>query len=284
MFRYRFLLAGLIALSFAFAANAQGKKPAKNDAEDDYYKILRFETPPGEVLEAGAIELMPDGKVAVATRRGEVWMIDNAYASDPKEAKFTRFAHGLHEILGLAQKDGWLYVVHRPDVSRLKDTDGDGKADVFEVVAQGWEILGDYHEYAFGSPFDKDGNIWITLCLTGSFNSSAKFRGWAGKVTPKGKFVPTTSGVRSPGGIGFNVDGEVFYTDNQGPWNGACHLKHVAPGGFVGHPDSFKWYKEPEAKYLGKPPAVPKSKSRIHTEAKRIPELVPPVITFPYGP
>ena len=110
------------------------KKPAKPAAEDDYYKILRFDTPPGEVLEAGAIEIMPDGKVAVGTRRGEIWMIDNAYAADPKEAKFTRFAHGLHEILGLAQKDGWLYVTQRPDVSRIKDTDGDGKADVFEVV------------------------------------------------------------------------------------------------------------------------------------------------------
>src|SRR3954468_16701327 len=101
MFRYRYVLAALVTLTFAFSVIAQGKKPAKNDAEDDYYKILRFETPPGEVLEAGAIEIMPDGKVAVGTRRGEVWMIDNAYASDPKDAKFTRFAHGLHEVLGL---------------------------------------------------------------------------------------------------------------------------------------------------------------------------------------
>jgi hypothetical protein len=54
-------------------------------------------------------------------------------------------------------------------------------------------------------------------------------------------------------------------------------------GGFVGHPDSFRWYKEPEAKYLGPTPAVPKSGSRIVTEAKKIPQLVPPAVTFPYG-
>ena len=77
-------------------------------------------------------------------------------------------------MLGLAQKDGWLYVTQRPDVSRIKDTDGDGKADTFEVVTDGWEITGDYHEYAFGSRFDKDGNIWITLCLTGSFNANTQ--------------------------------------------------------------------------------------------------------------
>ena len=234
------MLRPCVAFCLRAAAAAQKTKPIFATAEDEYYQILRFELPPGEVLEAGAIEIMPDGKVAVGTRRGEIWMIDNAYADDPKQAKFTRFAHGLHEILGLAQKDGWLYVTQRPDVTRIKDTDGDGKADVFEVVTDGWEINGDYHEYAFGSRFDKDGNIWIALCLTGSFNSNSKFRGWAGKVTPEGKFVPTTSGVRSPGGVGFNADGDIFYTDNQGPWNGGCCLKQLTVGGFVGHPGQLQ--------------------------------------------
>jgi glucose/arabinose dehydrogenase len=267
----------------AASASAQKKTTPKGPNEDDYYKLLRYELPANEVIEAGAIEIMPDGKVAVGTRRGEIWMIDNAYADDPKQAKFTRFAHGMHEILGLAQKGDWLYVTQRPDVSRIKDTNNDGKADVFEVVTDGWEINGDYHEYAFGSRFDKDGNLWITLCLTGSFNSNSKFRGWAGKVSPEGKWVPTTSGVRSPGGVGFDAEGNVFYTDNQGPWNGACSLKQIVVGGFVGHPDSFKWYKEKEAKYLGDPPEVPKSGSRIHIEAKRIPQYFPPSVIFPYG-
>ena len=52
---------------------AQGKKkgPANaSGAEDDYYKMIRYDIPQGEVVEPGAIELMPDGKLAVATRRG----------------------------------------------------------------------------------------------------------------------------------------------------------------------------------------------------------------------
>lgn len=277
----RSLLPFSILLFLAAPAFAQEK--TKVLTEDDFYKMHRFEPPKGEVLEAGAIEMMPDGKVAVGTRRGEIWMIDNAFTSDPKAAKFTRFAHGLHEILGLAQKDGWLYVTQRPDVSRIKDTNGDGKADVFEVVSEGWEVSGDYHEYAFGSRFDSKGRIWITLCLTGSFTSNTKFRGWAGYVTPDGKFTPTTSGVRSPGGVGFNAEGDVFYTDNQGPWNGTCGLKCLTVGGFVGHPESFKWYKEPDAKYLGEAPMVPKSKSRQMVEAKKIPQFYPTCVMFPYS-
>src|SRR6516225_3314300 len=110
----------------------------KPPTEDDYYPIHRFQVPEGVVLEAGAIELMPDGKVAVSSRRGEIWMIDNAYAADPKDAKFTRFAHGLHEGLVLAYKDGWLYATQRGEITRIKDSDGDGKADVFETVSDGW--------------------------------------------------------------------------------------------------------------------------------------------------
>jgi glucose/arabinose dehydrogenase len=277
------LFACLAAVTTSPARPDRGKPTPSAESESDYYQILTYTPPPGVVLESGAIEIMPDGKVAVGTRRGEIWMIDNAYDPDPKKAKFTRFAHGLHEILGLAAKDGWLYVVQRPDISRIKDANGDGKADLFEVVSDLWEVNGDYHEYAFGSHFDSKGTMWITLCLTGSFTSDSKFRGWAMKLTPDGKLTPVASGVRSPGGVGFNAQGDVFYTDNQGPWNGCCGLKHIVEGGFCGHPGGFKWYKEKEAEHLGPAPTVPKSNSRMMVEAKKIPQLVPTAVMFPYG-
>src|SRR5207302_9200332 len=128
--RYSFRLTAVVAgLLLRSDSQGQQKKAPGKAVEADYYKLLSFTPPPGEVLEAGAIEVLPDGKVAVGTRRGEVWLIENAYADDPKEAKFTRFAHGLHEVLGLAQKDGGLYVTHRPDVTRIKYSNGIEKAD-----------------------------------------------------------------------------------------------------------------------------------------------------------
>ncbi len=265
------------SLVFSPALTAADKAPV----EDDYYKILRYDIPKGEVMEVGALEFMPDGRLAAGTRRGEIWMIQNALDPDPKKAKFSRYARGLHEVLGLAAKGDWLYVTQRCDLSRIQDSNGDGKADVFEVVNDGWGISGDYHEYAFGSRFDKNGDLWVVLCLTGSFTSNSKFRGWAVRIAPDGKLIPTCSGIRSPGGIAANADGEMFYTDNQGPWNGTCALKHLVPGGFMGHPDSFKWYHL--AKNLGSAPEKPHTNSRFMTEAKRIPQYVPPAILFPYG-
>lgn len=267
--------------SFAIVFLLTGTTLAQQPTEDDYYHITTFNVPEGVVLEASAFEPMPDGRVAVASRRGEIWMIHNPLADDPKDATFKRYAHGLHEVLSLAEKDGWLYVTQRCDVSRLSDEDGDGRADLFEVVNDGWEISGDYHEYAFGSKFDKDGNIWVVLCLTGSFNSNVKYRGWCVRVTPEGKLIPTCSGIRSPGGIGANDAGDMFYTDNQGPWNGTCGLKHLIPGKFMGHPAGNRWY-DVAGEVMGPKPAEPKSGSRFMTEAKRIPEYEPPVILFPY--
>jgi hypothetical protein len=208
-------------------------------------------------------------------------MVDHPDQGQPTAASFHRFAEGLHEPLGLAQRDGWLYVTQRPDVSRIRDSDGDGTADEFEVFAQGWGLSGDYHEYAFGSPFDPDGNLWVALCLTGSFTSDVPFRGWAMRVTPQGEVVPTTSGVRSPGGMGMNQAGDIFYTDNQGPWNGTCALKHLIPRRFVGNPEGNVWYPQ-AADAMGPPPERPRNDSRIMVEAARIPELEPPAVMFPY--
>lgn len=260
-------------------ANAQDEMPVEND----YYRMVQFEIPKEVNLEAGAIELMPDGNVAVSTRRGDIYIVHNAFSDDPAGVQFTPYAIGLHEVLGLSWKDGWLYATQRCEVTRMRDTDGDGAADEFETFNDDWGINGDYHEYAFGSPFDKDGNMWVVLCLTGSFNSNSKYRGWCLRVDSEGNSVPTCSGIRSPGGIGMNALGDVFYTDNQGPWNGTCSLKWLRPGSFQGHPGGNKWFKEAGAeKVLGPAPQEPESGSRIMTEADKIPEYEPPVILFPY--
>jgi hypothetical protein len=72
----------------------------------------------------------------------------------------------------------------------------------------------------------------------------------------------------------------MFYAESQGPWNGACSLKRLVPGKFMGHPAGLRWYRNERA--LGPPPARPRSGGRQHLEAERIPELQPPAVVFPY--
>ena len=248
---------------------------------EDFYQREEIPLPEGEVMEGASIAIIDDKRVALATRRGDVWICDGAFGKDLSKVTWSKFASGLHEPLGMSHKDGWFTFTQRPDVSRMRDSDGDGRADQFVTVAAPWGINGDYHEYAFGTPPDKDGNVWVVLCLTGSFNANSPWRGWCFRITPDGKSIPTCSGIRSPGGIGFNMEGDVFYCDNQGTWNGSSSLKHLKPGGFVGNPNGNKFWDQ--APNMGPKPADPKSGSRIEVERKRIPQLVPTAVWLPHG-
>ena len=220
---------------------------AADPVESDYYKIDAFPVPDGIVMETSGIEMMPDGKLAICSRRGDIYMLSNPYG-DPNKIKWTLYAEGLHEPLNLAFTDGWLYCTQRGELTRMKDVNGDDRADIFETVNDGWGITGDYHEYAFGTRPDPNGDMWIVLCLTGSFSSQIDYRGWCVRVTKDGELIPTSSGIRSPGGIGLNHLGEAFYADNQGPWNGSSSLKPLSHGSFQGHPGGFRWYDTAAAK------------------------------------
>jgi glucose/arabinose dehydrogenase len=265
-------LSALLCAGLAGAADAP--------KESDYYPIQPIPNPDNYVLEVGALAHAPDGSIYAATRRGEVYRLTGGLAADLAGAKLTPFAKGLHESLGAAWRDGALYVQQRPELTRLKDEDGDGRADLFETVSDEWGLSGDYHEYAFSSRPDRNGDIWSVFCLTGSFSSNVLWRGWAVKTSPDGKVTPVASGVRSPGGIGFNAEGDVFYTDNQGPWNGSSSLKWLKPGSFQGHPDTFKWYDRAPGMTR---PEQPIDNGRMVKERERNPLLVPPAVILPHG-
>ena len=268
-------------LVFTASLLTTGIALAADPVESDYYPIQPLPNPQHYVLETGAITSTTDGRLFAATRRGEVFEIKDALGPDIGTAKLSLYAKGLHECLGLAWKEGGLYVTQRPEITRLVDEDNDGRADLFETVSDAWGISGDYHEYAFGSQFDRDGNLWTALCLTGSFTSQTEYRGWVLKVTPDGRTLPVVCGIRSPGGIGFNAIGDAFYTDNQGPWNGSSSLKWLKPGSFAGHPAGNEWFKITTE--IGDRPPEPHDQSRMVTERQRIPTLVPPAVMLPHA-
>ncbi|MGJ8672290.1 hypothetical protein [Rubritalea sp.] len=273
------------AVLVAVPASAQVKKkdklPEQNSEQDKYYQREVIPLPKGEVLELGSIALMPDKVIAVGTRRGEIWTCKGAYDDDLTKVQWQKAFSGAHEPLGMFFKDGWLHITDRDAYGRLRDNDGDGRFDEYQVLSNNWGINGDYHEFSFGSTPDKNGDVWIVHCLTGSSKANSQWCGWAQRVTPEGGSTEVCSGIRSPGGIGFNVEGDAFYTDNQGNWNGTSCIKHLKPGSFTGNPTGNIFYKD--APHMGPRPEDPVSGSRIVTEAERIPEYVPPAVQIPHG-
>lgn len=224
---------------------------AQNPTENDYYKIITLPVPEGIELEVGGLATLPDGTLAAATRRGEVWVIDNPYMIGTGLPRYRRFAHGMHENLGLAWHKDALYTAQRGELTRLKDADGDGIADRYETV-YAWPISGHYHEYSFGPKIATDGSMFVTTNVAfGNVEwwrgeSRAPWRGWTLRITPDGNMEPWATGMRSPCGIGM-IDGEFFYADNQGDWMGSGGLVHVTKGDFTGHPGGLRWADRPES-------------------------------------
>ncbi len=64
------------------------------------------------------------------------------------------------------------------------------------------------------------------------------------KLGANGKLSPYAMGFRSPNGLGFDADGNLLVTDNQGDWKGTSALYHAQEGGFYGHPASLVWNKK----------------------------------------
>ena len=216
--------------------------------EDDYYKIVKMPMPEGIVMEVGGIVTLPNGNIAVCTRRGDVWMVENPSSPVPT---YRRFATGLHEPLGIAYKDDNLYVAQRGELTKLVDKNGDGKVDRYETV-YAWPVSGHYHEYSFGPKIAPDGTFFVTGNVSfgnsdwWAGKSTVPWRGWTMKINEEGTMQPFAAGMRSPCGIGM-VDGEFFYGDNQGDWMGSGFIMHVEKGDFAGHPASLDWADRPES-------------------------------------
>jgi hypothetical protein len=247
-------------------------------AEAKYYPITNIPIPATVPMRPGGLEFLPDGRLAVGTRRGDIYFVKGVLESPPKP-EFHLFASGQDEVFSLAWRDGAMLATTWGEVTRIADTNGDEIADRYDTLTSNWGYA-EQHEFAFASKPDPEGNLWIALGLSGPYESHNLFRGWAVKVTPAGEMIPVCSGLRSPGGTGANAQGVMFTVESQGPWNGCCSLKHLKPGGFLGHPASYNWY--PNAPSVKAPAREPNTESRMAVEKRRVPELVPPVVLFPY--
>jgi hypothetical protein len=248
--------------------------------EAKYYRIVDVPMPPDLALEVGSFCTLPEGRLAVGTRRGEILLLTGAFDELPKP-RIQRFASGLDEVFGLGYRQGAFYAMQQTELSRITDQDGDGSADHFDNLSDVWGFE-HYHEFGWGSPVMPDGSVYVVLGLSDSYSYKARYRGWAFQITAEGKSIPVACGIRSAGGVGPNEQGVMFYVESQGPWNGSCSLKQLRTGGFMGHPISFPGYDEPLGATMGKKPIEPNDDSRLVTECARVQELVPYAVVFPY--
>lgn len=197
-----------------------------------------------QAFEATGIAQAKDGTIVLATRASGIWRI--------RDDQWTLFAEGIFEALGVCIEDDKgdrIVITQKPELTRLTDTDGDGRADRFETLCDDFGFHGNYHEYTHGPVRDAEGNYHFNLNLAdvsgvestayragGKFmGSMGGYRGWSCLVTPEGKMELFASGLRSPAGMGLAPDGRLWYSENQGEFVGSSKWVPLEKGKFYGH-------------------------------------------------
>lgn len=300
--KFKKVLLGALCFGLVTASFAQ-----ESPKEEDYFKITRVPAPEGLLLEVGGLTMLPNGSLGVSTRRGDVFVVENPTSTRPY---FRKFASGLHEALGLHYENGAFYAVQRGELTKMVDINGDDKADIYETVAA-WPLSAHYHEYSFGPKVASDGNFIVTTNVAFGDQewwrgeSRVPFRGWTLKVHRDGTIEPFATGMRSPAGVGV-LNGEVFYTENQGDYQGSGGLWHLEKGDFSGHPAGLRWsdlpnspikitteqfdkvvdpqkVKDANGRYIKPENVVDDNFVTLYEAKKSLPEIKLPAVWFPYG-
>jgi mono/diheme cytochrome c family protein len=188
-----------------------------------------------------------DGRVFVASMKtGEIFGVRDP-TGDGRKARFDNYTRGLfQETLSMLAEPGALYVLHRRNLTRLVDTDGDGVADRFDRVAALPHGVADTYDYGYGLARDKDGAFVFTYAPYA--NTHMPGSGSALRLVPGKEPREIAFGFRNPLGWCSGPDGEIFFTDNQGEWVATNKLCHLAEGRFYGFPNPA------QRKHATKPP------------------------------
>lgn len=237
----------------------------------------------GIALEVSGMDFTADGKLAVAIRKGEVYLLDGVLGGDTSNVTYKLFASGLHEPLGVLRDGDSLLVAQRTEVTRLRDTDGDGVADEYGTAGRGWNVSGSYHGYTYGPRRDGAGNLWVALNVDmgDHADNKAPWRGWAGIIDRNGEFSAMAAGMRSPCGLGANAEGDMFCVDQQGTWICTTPIYHLQRGAFFLNPEGIASQDLPGSPLKLSAP-VPEKKP--YAEAVRaLPEMRPPAVWLPYN-
>ena len=92
------------------------------------------------------------------TKPDSVWIITDE-DSDGKAEKRHQFATGFNSIQGMAWKGDWLWIANAPDLTRVRDTDGDDLADEYIRV---FTDLGNLEHGLHGLNFGPDGRLYMS--------------------------------------------------------------------------------------------------------------------------
>ncbi|HEY1764337.1 MAG TPA: DUF6797 domain-containing protein [Opitutaceae bacterium] len=184
------------------------------------------------------IQFFQDGRAAIVTIDGDVWLLDGL-KGDLESVRWRRFASGFNDPLGLAIRQGQIFVFDRLGIWRLVDSSGRGEADRYELFSNAFAQSAESREYAAGIKLVPDGSFVISK---GGIEevTLGKDNGTVLRVAPDGRSARRLGwGFRNPL-IGVDpVSGMVTSSDQEGNYVPATPLYIVAGDRYHGFLPGF---------------------------------------------
>lgn len=192
------------------------------------------------------VSFFKDGRAAVVTFSGDVWLIDGIDRT-LQNLRWRRFASGMHETMSIEVVDDKIYVFGREGIVRLHDLNNDGVADYYEnfsnVMSQspeGREWAGDLVPVPGGGFYiAKGGSLsngpGVTPQVAKGFRKGSQHNGVILRISPNGlDYEVIATGLRGPY-LGINpITGVLTASDQQGNFVPSSPIYLIRKGDYYG--------------------------------------------------
>jgi quinoprotein glucose dehydrogenase len=169
------------------------------------------------------------------------------------------FADGFHDAAvglgaGILVRRGDVYYTCIPDLWRLRDRDGDGKADARESLHHGYGVhVGFLGHDLHGLRFGPDGRLYFTMGDRGLNVTTGDGRtvrsldtGAVLRCDPDGRNLEIiATGLRNPQELAFDDFGNLFTVDNNSDSGDKARLVYIVDGGDSGWRIGYQFLRQP---------------------------------------
>jgi cytochrome c2 len=178
---------------------------------------LPLDNPWKRDVRIGDVQFLNDGTGVGVTVDGDVWFIRGLHEKDGT-VRWRRFASGLHEPMSLAIRDNEIFVFDRNGIWHLRDTRGNGEADVHELFSNAFAQTADMREFPSGVKLAPGGEFVIAKGGQQA-TTLGKHNGSVLRISADGSTVTVLGyGFRQPN-IGVNIrTGLVTASDQEGQY------------------------------------------------------------------
>lgn len=201
---------------------------------------LPLPNPWNSFLRFSAVDFMSDGRIVVSSMSGEVWIV-SGLNDETGKLRWTRFATGLNQPLGVKVVDDVIYVTGRDQITRLHDRDGNGEADYYENFNNEVMAATNFHAFTMNLETDSRGNFYFAKATpwpperNGVKSEITPHHGVLFRMPPDGsKLEVVARGLRNPNGMSIGPQDEILYSDNEGNWVPTSKVHRIKRDGFHG--------------------------------------------------